>query len=542
MFRNRIPSGLVAVVLVGAASLTSMSLIGACAADSNGPDNGEPVASVTVLPPSVSMTVAQTQQLAAVLQDAAGNVLSGRTVTWNTSAGAVATVSESGVATAVAVGNATITATSEGQSGTAALTVTAVQVPVASVLVVPASASLTVGETQQLVAVPQDAAGNALSGRTVTWSTSAGAVATVSATGLVTASAAGNATITATCEGHSGTAAITVTAAQAPVASVAVAPATVSLAVGQTVQLTATPRDAANNVLTGRTVTWSTSDGSVATVGTSGLVAAAAAGSATITATSEGQSGTSAVTVSAASGYPEGLVPTGNIIFDTRAGIQAANSDAELGALFQSMSSSITLATGWDGTGRKAARIHVTPTCAEGGGGQFVLFNDLNLSPGEYYLQWRERFGKHPLDANGFGLDNRYNIIDGQSACNDNQVGIKMVYMDALSYSSRWDMHWFNSGVRAQWVGGGDWTSATGIGANWDFNQVGGEEHVLTWYVNFVGPTGTATFYVDGVEKATIHPNFSSWPGMRGIRLHNVWDQIPYEMTEYIWDIVVWQP
>jgi hypothetical protein len=64
-------------------------------------------------------------QLTATLRDAGGNVLTGRVVTWSTSASGVATVSGTGLVTGVSAGAATITATSEGKSGTAALTVTA---------------------------------------------------------------------------------------------------------------------------------------------------------------------------------------------------------------------------------------------------------------------------------------------------------------------------------------------------------------------------------------------------------------------------------
>jgi uncharacterized protein YjdB len=85
--------------------------------------------------------------------------------------------------------------------------------------------------------------------------------------------------------------------ALAPVASVSVSPAATSVTAGQTAQLSAMLRDASGNTLTGRVVTWGSSNTGVATVNGSGIVTAVAVGLATITATSEGQSGTSAVTV-----------------------------------------------------------------------------------------------------------------------------------------------------------------------------------------------------------------------------------------------------
>src|SRR5882762_601660 len=83
-----------------------------------------PVASVTVAPTSATLAVGGTQQMAATVKDASGNLLTGRTVSWTSSGVTVATVSASGVAQGVAAGSATITATSGTVSGTAPLTVT----------------------------------------------------------------------------------------------------------------------------------------------------------------------------------------------------------------------------------------------------------------------------------------------------------------------------------------------------------------------------------------------------------------------------------
>src|SRR6185369_15294284 len=131
-------------------------------------------------------------------------------ITWSSSNTNVATVAPNGTVTAVAPGSATITAMSEGKTGTSAVTVTAV--PVASVTVAPTTASLTIGGTQQIVATPKDAQGNALTGRVVTWQTGSAAVATVTQAGLITAAGVGSTTVTATSEGKVGTVTVTVAA------------------------------------------------------------------------------------------------------------------------------------------------------------------------------------------------------------------------------------------------------------------------------------------------------------------------------------------
>jgi uncharacterized protein YjdB len=255
-----------------------------------------PVAAVTVSPASGSIAVGGTQQFSALTTDQAGTPLAGRVVLWSTSSSSVATVSASGLVTGRAAGAATITATSEGKSGSASVTV--INVSVATVTVNPASASIRVGASQQLAAVTRDSAGTTLSGRTVAWSTSNASVASVTTSGLVVGLTTGSANITATSEGKSATSTVTVT--QVPVATVTVSPPAVSIPVGGTQQLSTVTKDSAGNTLTGRVVTWSSNNTSIATVVSgSGLVSGQAAGSATVTATSEGKSGTATVTVQA---------------------------------------------------------------------------------------------------------------------------------------------------------------------------------------------------------------------------------------------------
>jgi parallel beta-helix repeat protein len=107
------------------------------------------------------------------------------------------------------------------------------------------------------------------------------------------------------------------------VATVMVSPATASVPTGQTVQVTATLRDSGGNVLSGRSVTWATSNVPLATVSGSGLVTGVTTGTATITAaTSEGKSGTAAITVTSPTSLVYYVSPTGN---DAVSCVQAQN-------------------------------------------------------------------------------------------------------------------------------------------------------------------------------------------------------------------------
>ena len=262
------------------------------------PPSPAPVATVAVLVTPSAVVVGQTATATTTLSDANGNLLSGRVVTWSSSNANVATVDAGGSVLAKAAGSAMIQATSEGKSGASALSVSApAPIPVASVSVSPASPSLQVGASVQLSAVTRDGAGNVLTGRTITWSSASNAIATVSTSGLVTAVAAGSVSVVASSEGQTGSSTITVSApAPAPVASVTVAPASSNLLVGATVQLSATMRDANNNVLTGRVVTWASPNSGMESVSSNGLVTAMGAGTVQITATSEGKTGSASVT------------------------------------------------------------------------------------------------------------------------------------------------------------------------------------------------------------------------------------------------------
>jgi uncharacterized protein YjdB len=149
------------------------------------------------------------------------------------------------------------------------------------VTVTPSTLSLEAGKTSQLTATvsPSNA-----TDKTVTWSSSNTNVAMVSTGGLVIAKAVGTATITATTNtgGKTATCAVTVTPGDVPVTGVTLSQNTMKLKVGQTSTLTATvmPADA-----TDKSIRWNSSNPSVATVSSTGVVTGVAPGTATIAAT-----------------------------------------------------------------------------------------------------------------------------------------------------------------------------------------------------------------------------------------------------------------
>ena len=171
------------------------------------------VASVTASPVAVTIAFDAAVVLSATAKDSAGNVLTGQTFSWSSLVPGVATVSTSGVVTAVSAGTAALVVTCEGKAAQVIITVYGSGPPAASVTVSPSARSLGVGEVAGLIATIRDAAGNPLTGRTVTWTTDAPAIATVSGSGYLSGVAVGAATVTATSGGVTGSVPITVTPA-----------------------------------------------------------------------------------------------------------------------------------------------------------------------------------------------------------------------------------------------------------------------------------------------------------------------------------------
>ncbi len=291
-------------VVRGFASLSfPLAVILACSAAPT-ETSREPVTMVVVNPENATIQAGGTVALKAYALDTAGRPNDDRRIFWASSNESVATVSSSGVVRGHAPGTTQIAASSEGKSAIARVTVT--PRPVASVTVTPATAQLDLGATVNLRAVTRDASGSELSGRSVSWSSSASSVATVNASGLVTAVGPGTATITARSEGRSGTAVVQVRSS--PVRRVSVSSPASELRVGETMQLVARTYDSSDRELKGRSIAWSSSNSSIATVDASGRVTGRSAGSVRITATSEGRSGDVSLKVLALASSAPGAV------------------------------------------------------------------------------------------------------------------------------------------------------------------------------------------------------------------------------------------
>ncbi|MGI6710247.1 MAG: beta strand repeat-containing protein [Bacilli bacterium] len=197
-------------------------------------------------------------------------------VTWSSSDNTVATVSATGLVNAVGLGAATITATSSVSSSiTGSINIYVNEASEPGEITINGNSSVAAGSSTQLMAAFENTYYSS-----VTWTSANNAIATVSASGVVTGVTQGSVIITAMAgpaNEYTKTITITVTAGTgAPTINIT---GNSSVQVGATAQLTAQVNGGAGNVL------WSSSDNEKATVSTTGLVTGIEAGPVVITAT-----------------------------------------------------------------------------------------------------------------------------------------------------------------------------------------------------------------------------------------------------------------
>ena len=240
-----------------------------------------PVTAVTLNKTYVSLKAGETVTLTATVKP---DDATDKTVTWGSSDESVAKV-ENGIVTAIGKGLSTITAKAGDTSATCMVTVS---VPVENVTLNKTELVLQKGQEEVLVALvsPDDA-----TDKTINWSSSNVSVVRVDQNGAVAAEGAGTAVITASAGTKSATCTITVTI---PVESISLNMTKRTIKVNETVLLKAeiNPSDA-----TTKSIQWSSSDVSIASVGSNGMVKGLKEGVATITASADGKSTSCTITV-----------------------------------------------------------------------------------------------------------------------------------------------------------------------------------------------------------------------------------------------------
>lgn len=261
----------------------SLAALAACTSPVDTPG----AASIQFGIPQDSVLLNRTYQTTVSVRDINGAEINGKTVTFESLFPAVATVDNQGLVTPKAVGQATIKATVDGRTAQANIKVLE---RVTRVVVTPANDQVAVNQTRAMVATVTGASGQSIGGRNVTWRSSNTAIATVNAQGIVSGIALGNVTITASVELDAVDGSTPVTVINIPVATVVLTPSSPQIVrLGNTLQVTATPRDVNNNPITGRTVTWSSSNTTIATVSSGGLVTPQSVGSVSISAEVDGR-------------------------------------------------------------------------------------------------------------------------------------------------------------------------------------------------------------------------------------------------------------
>lgn len=250
------------------------------------------VEKVTVDRSGISIAIGSSVKLTAVVHPADAT---DQGLTWSSSNASVATVDANGNVTAVSSGTVSVTVACGGKEAKCNVTVQpdnvdASAIAVTQVELTPSNLTLSPNGSAKLTATvyPSDATDQYLR-----WSSSSSSVATVDASGNVTAVGPGTATITVTCGGRRASCSVTVPSSLA-VEKVTLNYTSVLLDESGGVKLTATvsPPDA-----TDQNLSWSSSSSSVAKVDANGFVTAVGAGTATITVTCGGKTASCVITV-----------------------------------------------------------------------------------------------------------------------------------------------------------------------------------------------------------------------------------------------------
>ncbi len=245
-----------------------------------------PVSKISLKSTNLSLFIGKTYKIQATVTP---KNASNKALKYTSSNTKIATVSSSGTVTAKGVGKAKITVTAKDGSGKKTTLNVTVNRPVSSVAVKSATIELFVGKTQNITTTvtPSNA-----SNKAVSYTSGNTKIATVSSSGVVTAKSAGTTKITVTAKDGSGKKATVNVTVKTPVNSVKLRSESIAIFVGKTASANAKvePGNATN-----KSLSYVSSDTSIATVDQNGIITAVSAGTANITITAKDGSGKSAV-------------------------------------------------------------------------------------------------------------------------------------------------------------------------------------------------------------------------------------------------------
>ena len=272
------------------------------------------LSSIAVTPDMMTIPLGVQQQFTATgtFSDGTSQDIT-NTVTWSSSGNTIASITVSGLATGLKLGSVTITALSGSINGTTQLTVNAANL--ASLAVTPDLPSIAISTSQRFTAIGtfNDGSTHNLTNQ-VSWLSSDTTVATIgSGNGVAKGLAVGSTTITATIGPKTRTATLTVT--NATVSSITVTPSGHTIAPNSKLAMTATAAfsDGSTQVITTDAI-WSTDAAAVATVNTVGTALGVGAGTANISATLGGISGSAPLTVSGATLVSLAVTPASTVL------------------------------------------------------------------------------------------------------------------------------------------------------------------------------------------------------------------------------------
>ena len=204
-----------------------------------------------------------------------------KNVSFESADAGIAAVNANGVVTGVSAGETTITVTTEDGGFTGACTINVYNQAVTGVTIEPSEAELPAGYSMKLTAtvLPENA-----TNKNVVYSVDDESILSVDQDGNITGLSLGIATVTVTTEDGGFTASAEITVIPVQVTGVSISPKSVSVALGHTIQLTAsiTPSNAAN-----KNLSWSVSDETIISVDGQGTVTGLSGGTATVTVTTE---------------------------------------------------------------------------------------------------------------------------------------------------------------------------------------------------------------------------------------------------------------